>query len=50
MFENKWRTAAVVAGGLLVLQFMWWNKQAPEVLQRMGYSGMDSGMGRFRMG
>lgn len=48
MFENKWRTAAVVAGGLLVVQFWWWNKQAPEVMQSRGYF-TDSGMGRFRM-
>jgi hypothetical protein len=34
--DNPWKTATFVLGGLLVVQFWWWNKQAPEVLNLSG--------------
>jgi hypothetical protein len=36
MNDNPWKTATFVMGGLLIVQFMWWNAKAPEVL-KLGY-------------
>lgn len=33
MPTNKWKIATFVMGGLLIAQFVWWNKKAPEVLR-----------------
>lgn len=32
----RWKYAAFVFGGLIVVQAIWWNSKAPEVL-RLGY-------------
>ena len=42
METNPWKTATFVMGGLLIAQFWWWNKKAPEVLNLGG------GMRRLR--
>lgn len=30
--DAKWKYAAIGLGGLIVVQFIWWNRQAPQVL------------------
>jgi hypothetical protein len=40
---NGWKIATFVLGGLVVAQFVWWNKKAPEVL------GLSGGYGRRRL-
>lgn len=39
MPTNPWKTATFVLAGALVVQFWWWNKKAPEVLNLSGTSG-----------
>jgi hypothetical protein len=29
---NGWKIATFALGGLVIAQFVWWNKKAPEVL------------------
>ena len=32
MVDRKWKYAALGLGALVVLQFVWWNNRAPQVL------------------
>jgi hypothetical protein len=34
--SSNWKYATVGLGALLVVQFWWWNKKAPEVLRLGG--------------
>jgi hypothetical protein len=33
---NGWKIATFALTGLVVVQFLWWNKQAPDVMRRLG--------------
>ena len=33
MVSENWKYATFALGGLLVVQFLWWNYKAPEVLR-----------------
>jgi hypothetical protein len=35
--ETRWKYAALGLAGLVVAQFWWWNKKAPQVLRLGGY-------------
>lgn len=32
LMDNKWKYAALGLGGLVIVQFWWWNRAAPQVL------------------